>query len=74
MGAVVIVIKWIIVIIDKIPSDQIVTIPIAIFIAAILPARIIQKIARINATIAVVIENIGGIGGAVEVTESDQAI
>ena len=68
------IIKWVIVIIGKIPADQIVTIAIAIIIQAIFPTPVIQQITSINAAIAIVIHHIGSIGGAIQIAEGDQAI
>ena len=74
MRAMAIIVKWIIVIIDEIPPDQIIAIAIAILIGAIFPTPVIQQIASINAAIAVVIHHIGSIGRAVQIAESDQAV
>ena len=71
MGAMAIIIIGVIVIIDEIPTDQIIAIAIAILICAIFPTPVIQQIASINTAIAVVIHHIGSIGRTVQIAESD---
>ena len=74
MRTMIVVIIGIIVVIEEIPANQIITITIAIFISAIFPAGIIQQITSFNAAIAVIIQDIGRIGGPVQVPKGDQPI
>ena len=69
-----VIVERIVVTVDEVPADQVVAIPVAILIGAVLPTAIVQQIAGVDTAILVHIRDVRAVRRSVQVTEGDQPI
>src|SRR5262249_51116577 len=64
----------IIIVILKVPADQIIDLAVGILIRAVSPARVVEKVATVDVAVTVQVDDKWGVGCCVEVTKGDPSV